>query len=138
VLTTSKMNATHDGVNIAFDNESKVRVLDQETFSKCQTLSEQCACFVSKIQNFSGTVETLVEVLEAQAAAIEKAKLRAIGVRNLVESEAENRTRKGKQLRAVIDERQRELHCLTKEYDSLAKVEAGQRAVLDKLTNNDS
>jgi len=83
-------------VPIHFDEESRIRVLDPEKFRHTEELAEQCTAFVDKIESFSGTVHLLVEVLDAHAKRIEHAKLKAIGQRNLVESEAENRENKKK------------------------------------------
>ena len=50
------------------------------------------APFPAGIRQFAELVASLVEILERQAAAIEKVKLKAIGRRNLVDAEPERRS----------------------------------------------
>jgi intraflagellar transport protein 20 len=64
--------------------------------------------------------------------------LQAIGQRLLVEAEKEGRGRRHDELRSRIGEREAELRRLTVELESLLKVEAEQRDVLEKLSNNES
>ena len=54
-------------------------------------------------------MHVLVEVLDAQAKKIEFEKLKAIGARNLVESETENRQRRQLALQSQINEKMAEL-----------------------------
>ena len=50
--------------------------------------------FIKKVLTLDETVSSLAENLESYAKTIEQEKLRAIGERNKVESEAENRKKK--------------------------------------------
>lgn len=77
------MNEDH-GVQISFDDECRIRVLDPEQFKHSETLEEECRGFVDKIREFNTSVHTIVEVLHENAARIDKEKLRAIGQRNKV------------------------------------------------------
>lgn len=63
--------------------------------------------------------------------------LQAIGQRLLVEAEKDGRGRRQDELRSRIAEREAELRRLTVELESLLKVEAEQRDVLEKLGNNE-
>lgn len=120
----------------------------------------------AEIEAFNSTVHSLVEVLSTQAEAIEKEKLRAIGARNLAEAEPENRDRRKKEIRALVAEKRAALdrcvcccfrsiavpsylpdccvrvarpsHSLRRQYESLEKVEAEQRALIEKLSNNEA
>eukprot|EP00619_Florenciella_sp_RCC1007_P014015 CAMPEP_0205906010 /NCGR_PEP_ID=MMETSP1325-20131115/1689_1 /ASSEMBLY_ACC=CAM_ASM_000708 /TAXON_ID=236786 /ORGANISM="Florenciella sp., Strain RCC1007" /LENGTH=133 /DNA_ID=CAMNT_0053271977 /DNA_START=71 /DNA_END=472 /DNA_ORIENTATION=+ len=125
-------------VNICFDDESRIRVLSPEKFKHTEELAEQCTAFVNKIEDFSGTVHVLVEVLDAQAKKIELEKLKAIGQRNMVESETENRARRQLALQSQINEKMAELDRYAKQYQSLARVEAEQLALIEKLSNNET
>ena len=91
-----------------------------------------------EIEDFSGTVHVLVEVLDTQAKRIEHAKLKAIGQRNLVESEADNRETKKKALQAQINEKMAELERANKQFQSLQQVQAEQEALIGKLSNSES
>ena len=66
----------------------------------------------------------------------EKAKLKAIGQRNKVDSEEGSRKRKKEELRAQINEDLTDLERLREEHDSLNAVELEQRSLIEKLSNN--
>jgi intraflagellar transport protein 20 len=76
-----------------------------------------------------------VEILERQSKVIERAKLRAIGKRNLVEAEPERRRRLEADLKALVDEKLAEQERLQAEFDSLSRVIAEQEELIERLTN---
>ncbi|CAD7948319.1 unnamed protein product [Amoebophrya sp. A120] len=124
-------------IQITFDADNHIRVLDPEKFKQMENLSQECQNFTEKIHQFGTTVQTLVDVLDGQAKRIEFEKLRAIGQKNLAEMESENRRRKQQQMRALIASKEAELSRLTTYYDSLEKVEREQKAMIERLSNND-
>lgn len=73
-----------NGVQISFDDECRIRVLDPEQFNHSEMLEEECRGFVDKMREFNSSVHGIVEVLHENAARIDKEKLRAIGQRNKV------------------------------------------------------
>ena len=81
---------------------------------------------------------TLNEVLELQATKIEEAKLKAIGARNKIEGEEDNRRKKEQELKTQINEKRMMLERLNYQYDSLQKVENEQKLTIEKLSNNES
>lgn len=89
------------------------------------------------IGQFGTTVQTLVDVLDGQAKRIEFEKLRAIGQRNKAEMESDNRRRKQMEMRAQIAGKEAELNRLETYYSSLEKVEREQKALIERLSNND-
>ncbi len=93
---------------------------------------------LSEITEFTDTVHTVIENLSAQAEVIEREKLKAVGQRNLVDSERDLRRRKVREVQALIAERLAELARLEAEHASLAAVEAGQRQVLEGLQNSEA
>lgn len=125
-------------VNVTFDEDCNIRILEEEKFRKSQQLQEECKTFTTKIQDFTTTVQGILQVLEEQAERIEKAKLKAIGQRNNVESEIETRKAKEKQHIALVREREAELQRLETYYESLLKVENEQKAMIEKLSNNEA
>ena len=88
--------------------------------------------------SFNEMVTTLTEVLEAQAQKIEDAKLKAIGARNKIEGEEDNRRKKEQELKTLLNEKKMMLERLTVEYESLVKVENDQKLTIEKLSNNES
>ena len=125
-------------ITVSFDNEGKVRVLDEEKFNSAEALQSECNAFSGKLTEFTNTVDILVDVMASQAKKIERAKLKAIGQRNKMESESENRKIQHNELRSVIDEKHAELERLRVEYDSLVKVEQEQKTLIEKLSNNEA
>ena len=92
----------------------------------------------AEILQFNDNVTTLNEVLELQATKIEEAKLKAIGARNKIEGEEDNRRKKEQELKTQINEKKMMLERLTYQYESLAKVEGEQKLTIEKLSNNES
>ena len=69
---------------------------------------------------------------------IEAEKLKAIGLGNRIDSEQEVRKRKQVELQAMINEKKAELERLNTQHDSLVRVDAEQKALIEKLTNNEA
>ncbi|KAF1320298.1 Necrosis inducing protein npp1, partial [Globisporangium splendens] len=91
---------------ICFDDEFRVRVLEQESHQ-----------FATKLEEFHDIIKGVLEVLEGQAKRIEREKLKAIGQRNRVDSEVENRNRQKQMLESLIKEKQTELESLPENRD---------------------
>ncbi len=123
--------------NITFDADGKVRVLEDDKFKATEELEKEARAFIAKIQAFSGSVHGIVDGLSKQAVHIENAKLKAVGQRLLFEAEKEGRDKRAAELRSRIDNRNAELRRLTLELDSLNKLEAEQKEILDKLSENE-
>merc|ERR1740139_319787 len=79
----------------------------------------------------------LVEVLDGEAQKIEFEKLRAIGQRNRADMEASARKQKKLNLEAVTKEREAELERLNFQLSSLERAEREQKALVEKLSNNE-
>ena len=90
------------------------------------------------IRQFAELVASLVEILEKQAASIEKVKLKAIGRRNLVDAEPERRRRLEAELGALVSEKMAEQERLQAEFDSLTRVLADQEDMIERLTSADA
>jgi hypothetical protein len=63
-------------VQLFFDKEYKIRVLDPAKFEKNEQLEKECGVFVEKIGSFNEKIHQLVEILEAHAKRIDDQKLR--------------------------------------------------------------
>lgn len=59
--------------------------------------------------NFNEMVTTLIELLDTQAQKIEDAKLKAVGARNKIEGEEDNRKKREQELKTLINEKKIEL-----------------------------
>lgn len=127
-----------DRVSITFDENNNIRVLEASLFNDCQLMQSQSYEFVNKMKKFEEMVGSLVEVLDSQAVKIEQEKLRAVGIRNQMENEAENRKKKQQELEVVINEKRAELERYLYQLESLNKVEEEQRKLIERLRNNEA
>ncbi|CAM9767424.1 unnamed protein product [Ascophyllum nodosum] len=127
-----------NGIQISFDDQCRIRVLDPEQFKHSETLEEECRGFVEKIREFNNSVHRIVQVLQENAARIEKEKLRAIGQRNKVEGELEYRMRQKVALQTMLKENMVELDRHNLQYQSLLRVESKQLALIERLSNSDT
>ena len=55
--------------------------------------------------SFNDMVSTLIDVLDTQAEKIEVAKLKAVGARNKIEGEEDNRRKREQELKTTINEK---------------------------------
>ena len=92
-------------VNITFDENNQIRVLSQEKYRETEAMKTETIDFLKKIMSFNDMVTTLIEVLDSQAQKIEDAKLRAVGARNKIEGEEDNRRAKEQELKTLINEK---------------------------------
>ena len=125
-------------VNITFDENNQIRVLSADKYRETENLKSECIDFLKKIMQFNDMVTTLIDVLDSQAQKIEDAKLKAVGARNKIEGEEDNRRKREQELKTLINEKRLMLDRLTYEYDSLNKVMNDQKITLEKLSNNES
>ena len=65
--------------------------------------------YYAEIINFNEMVTTLIEVLDTQAQKIEDSKLKAVGARNKIEGEEDNRKKREQELKTQINEKKMEL-----------------------------
>ena len=92
-------------VNITFDENNQIRVLSQEKYKETEAMKTETIDFLKKIMNFNDMVTTLIEVLDSQSQKIEDAKLKAVGARNKIEGEEDNRRAKEQELKTLINEK---------------------------------
>ena len=124
-------------VNITFDENNQIRVLAADKYRETENLKGECIDFLKKIMNFNDMVSTLIEVLDAQAQKIEDAKLKAVGSRNKIEGEEDNRRKREQELKTLINEKKMMIERLTYQYESLQKVANEQKLTIEKLSNNE-
>mmetsp|Transcript_34985 Transcript_34985/g.88347 ORF Transcript_34985/g.88347 Transcript_34985/m.88347 type:complete len:129 (-) Transcript_34985:50-436(-) len=123
---------------IYFDSTYRLRVVEEDKYKDTERLHEECGSFTQKMGGFQETVQRLVDGMNDYAAKIEAAKLKALGQRNRVESEVEVRKRRTAELQALINEKKAGLERLQLQYESLRKVDAEQKATIERLSNNEA
>ena len=127
-LADAGIHADRDGLH----------VMPPEQLQGAVSMQEECKEFLAKTKQFNDIVGDFIEVMESKSKVIEAEKLRAIGLGNKVDHEKEVRKRKQLELQAMINEKKAELERLNAQHDSLSRVEAEQKALVEKLTNNEA
>eukprot|EP00344_Euplotes_crassus_P006720 CAMPEP_0197004196 /NCGR_PEP_ID=MMETSP1380-20130617/20149_1 /TAXON_ID=5936 /ORGANISM="Euplotes crassus, Strain CT5" /LENGTH=131 /DNA_ID=CAMNT_0042422913 /DNA_START=15 /DNA_END=410 /DNA_ORIENTATION=- len=125
-------------INITFDENNQIRVLEADKYRESENLKGECMDFLKKIVTFNDNVEQLIVILDEQAKKIEEQKLKAVGARNRIEGEEDNCRKKEQELKTLINERKMELGRLISEHESLKKIEQEQKNLIDKLSNNEA
>eukprot|EP01006_Ploeotia_vitrea_P002431 TRINITY_DN107506_c0_g1_i1.p1 TRINITY_DN107506_c0_g1~~TRINITY_DN107506_c0_g1_i1.p1 ORF type:complete len:128 (+),score=9.32 TRINITY_DN107506_c0_g1_i1:34-417(+) len=119
---------------VVFDEECQIRIYGPELYDEAQDLQSQAQQFIEKLHTFRETISNHMSVVQAAGQKIENEKLRAIGMRNKVDGEAEARKRRQRELQQHIKEKQIELDRYVAEWTSLTKVEQEQKALIEQLS----
>merc|ERR1712159_146057 len=122
---------------ISLDDSGQIRVLPQDKYDEAEKLALECNQFVSKISEFNTLVNNVVDAVDSQSKIIEAEKLKAIGYRNKLDGEEEAKRMKVSELNSLINHKKAEYERLSVQYESLQKVEAEQKNLIDKLSNNE-
>lgn len=123
---------------IYFDSTYRLRVVEEEKYKDTERLHEECGNFNQKMGSFQETVQRLVDGMNVHAQKIEAAKLKALGQRNRVVAQAEERKRKIAELQSQINDKKATLERLQLQHESLKKVDAEQKATIERLSNNEA
>jgi len=99
------MDSSKIDVNITFDENNQIRVLAAEKYRETENLKSETIDFLKKIMSFNDMVSTLIDVLDTQAEKIEVAKLKAVGAKNKIEGEEDNRRKREQELKTTINEK---------------------------------
>jgi len=127
-LEAAGIHADRDGLHL----------LPPEQMQQSDALQKECQEFLTKTKTFNKIVADFVNVMESRSTVIEGEKLKAIGLGNRVDSEQELRKRKQLEMQAIINEKKAELERLNAQHDSLMRAEGDQKALIEKLTNNEA
>ncbi|EAN90255.1 putative intraflagellar transport (IFT) protein [Trypanosoma cruzi] len=121
---------------VMFDAHGAIRMYDPEKFDQLMKTIEVEKRFTGRMDDFRNVVNQTMSIVERLGEAIEQEKLRAIGSRNIVESEAEERFRTVQEAKVRLREKQTELDRYIAEYDSLCKVEQEQKHIIQRLSQS--
>ncbi|XP_047117967.1 intraflagellar transport protein 20 homolog isoform X2 [Schistocerca piceifrons] len=89
-----------------------------------------------KITEFQKLVDGFISVMENLAKEVEREKMKAIGIRNMLKSVAKQRESEQQQLQALIIEKSTELERLRIQHQSLQKTEQEQEDIIENLVLN--
>ncbi|UJR32987.1 hypothetical protein I4U23_020449 [Adineta vaga] len=112
------------------DNENKIRLIDPERLADSNELRDECQDFTDNVLEFKRIVDALIEKTLDYSKQVEIARLKAIGMRNLLKSTAKYRKFEKQQLQSLIKEKMIELDRLRTEYESLQKIDHGQTEIM--------
>jgi intraflagellar transport protein 20 len=119
---------------IMFDSNGAIRMYDPEKFDQLVKAVEVEKRYVEKMDEFRALVQRTMAIVQKLGDAIEAEKLTAIGSRNIVESEAEERFRAVQEAQVRLREKQMELDRYVAEYDSLKRIEQEQQTFFQHLS----
>ncbi|XP_058799077.1 intraflagellar transport protein 20 homolog isoform X2 [Phymastichus coffea] len=117
------------------DDLSKIRVLDPEVAHQTDKLREECQNFVAKIGDFHKAAEEFIKIMHHLAEQVEREKMRAIGLRNLMHTMSKESDAEKQRLEAMLLEKNMQLDRLRIEYESLKKIEQEQLETIEHLTS---
>ncbi|ORC90878.1 putative intraflagellar transport (IFT) protein [Trypanosoma theileri] len=121
---------------VMFDANGAIRMYDPEKFDELLKAIEVGKRFTTRMDDFKSIVNQTMTIVEKLGKAIEEEKLKAIGSRNIVESEAEERFRTVQEAQVRLREKQTELDRYVVEYNSLRKVEEEQELIIQRLSQS--
>ncbi|KAG8344717.1 intraflagellar transport (IFT) protein [Trypanosoma vivax] len=121
---------------VMFDANGAIRMYNPEKFDQMLKTIEVEKRFTTRMDDFKNIVNQTMAVVEQLGRVIEEEKLRAIGSRNIVESEAEERFRTVQEAQVRLREKQIELDRYVSEYESLKKVEQEQELLIQRLSQS--
>eukprot|EP00163_Fabomonas_tropica_P021352 TRINITY_DN3739_c0_g1_i2.p1 TRINITY_DN3739_c0_g1~~TRINITY_DN3739_c0_g1_i2.p1 ORF type:complete len:129 (-),score=37.84 TRINITY_DN3739_c0_g1_i2:167-553(-) len=127
-----------EAAGVHFDENYRLRVFDPEKYTQAQRLEDSSKEFVAQLSQFNDMVKGLTQHLTDSAKLLDKEKLKAIGQRNKADNEQEQIKRQQQELYALINEKAAELERYKAQYESLVKVEAEQKAMIERLSNAES
>ena len=93
--------------------------------------------FLAKTKAYAEMIEEYKHIMDSRAKVVEEEKLRAIGLSNRVDSEPDVRKRKQIELQSMVHEKKAELERLNAHYESLMRIDSEQKALIDRLQNNE-
>lgn len=119
-----------------FDSNGAIRMYNPTKFDELIQSIETEKRYVDKMEEFRLMVSQTMAIVNRLGDAIESEKLKAIGSRNIVESEAEERFRTVQEAQLRLREKQMELDRHVAEYESLKKVEQEQQLIFQRLSQS--
>eukprot|EP00796_Vickermania_ingenoplastis_P005949 gene5949-4258_t len=121
---------------IMFDKNGAIRMYNPDKFDELVNTIETEHQYIARMEEFRNMVSQAMTIVQSLGKAIEQEKLRAIGNRNIVESEAEERARMVQEAEVRLREKRIELDRYKAEYDSLKKVEQFQQQTFQRLSQS--
>ncbi|KAJ7546674.1 hypothetical protein O6H91_08G050100 [Diphasiastrum complanatum] len=118
---------------ITVDRDSRLRLLPQEVYEDSIKVGNSCASFRARVSQFHNLVKELLSQVTENAEKVEKAKLCAIGTRNMLIEEIESRPQKVKDQQGIIANKEEQIKKLKEEFESLMILKKEQDLLISWL-----
>ena len=125
-MTTAYLSDQDQPEGIHFDDASRLRVLNIETFQETVALQDECEKFISNIGGFQDIAAGFIDLVKTLATSVEEAKMRAIGLRCELESVSKARVAEKARLKALLSDQQSKLERYKTQYMDLKRIEEEQ------------
>ncbi|XP_050419763.1 intraflagellar transport protein 20 homolog isoform X3 [Adelges cooleyi] len=112
----------------------KARVMDPLLADKVSGLKEQCDDFMRDMDNYSGSVDGFIAVMENLAKQVEQEKREAIIASNQLASLTNKTEERQAMLQTEIEQKTLELERYKTEHRSLQKIESEQQDLINHLS----
>ncbi|KAL4705761.1 hypothetical protein ACJJTC_006542 [Scirpophaga incertulas] len=120
--------------HLYYDDIHKIRVLETTVLKATEDVRDTCKDYENKIEDFIQIITSLLDILKVLGDNVEKQKMGAIGVTNLLKSIVKEREAEQAKLQAEINDKTTILEQLDSEFDSLQILEATQMETIEYLT----
>ncbi|XP_050419762.1 intraflagellar transport protein 20 homolog isoform X2 [Adelges cooleyi] len=119
---------------VCIDDMGKARVMDPLLADKVSGLKEQCDDFMRDMDNYSGSVDGFIAVMENLAKQVEQEKREAIIASNQLASLTNKTEERQAMLQTEIEQKTLELERYKTEHRSLQKIESEQQDLINHLS----
>lgn len=114
-------------MEVYFDNEGEIRLLDPKVFDTTSQVSSGCGEFVEDLKQMNSTMDIFLKHFNEFAKQVDTMKLQALGVKNLIDMEKSSRKNKETELKLEVTMVEKDVDRLTEELESLKRIETEQK-----------
>ncbi|XP_055613834.1 intraflagellar transport protein 20 homolog [Uranotaenia lowii] len=130
------MNEEFGKSGLYVDDLYTLRVIDPDVANETNDLREECEQFTDKLEEFRRIIEQFSTIVESFASEVDREKMRAIGVQNLLKTFSKQREAEQQQIQSAIIEKMVELDKLKIEFQYLQRIESEQQEIIDNFYQN--
>eukprot|EP00762_Andalucia_godoyi_P001853 ANDGO_06061.mRNA.1 intraflagellar transport protein len=122
--------------DLTFDENYSIRVIDPIVFARTEDLHNESRSFAEKLGTAVEIAHSSIQKVNNAARLLETEKIKAIAMRNKVESQSEIRKQRIVELESLVAERKALLDRKITEYQCLLSIEREQQIHIEKLAQN--
>ncbi len=125
-------------VEVSFDSDGAIRLLDSEKFNKSKQLQYECGKLSEEVIRFDKMIHNFISNLDSRAQVVDNLRDYGIGISISVNSECIGRERKKKKLLQEITDMESFLQGLETQVVSMQNIEKEQLRLIKRLSNDGS